>query len=479
MFADYADRRDEGPPRLLCIPGGEMRKRRILEKVSIFLIGFFLFVICPPEAEGKTKGTFLTLGTGARALGMGSAFCGVADDANAIYWNPAGLALLYRQEITGLHINLWEETLYDSLYYAHPLGKIGTFGLGLIRLSVGGIEKRQSPLDEVSTFSNTEVALFASYSRNIWKEISGGISLKGIEHKLDIYEATGFGMDVGFLCHLPKNFSIGINFQNLLSPYIKLKSKGDNYPLNSKIGIAYSIFNLLPRHKNKLTFAVDLDKTDGVETEQHYGLEYWFKDMFALRGGYDNINDFTGGLGVKYRDFQCDYAFAQHEELETSHRFSFTAGFGHTPEERERLKQQKKVSKLFSKGKEEFKEGDIYEAGKIFKDVLLREKEYHKERKEYLERVIDALYAAGLILYEEGNYGEALKKIKEVLDLEPTHQGACKYLPLAKEKWEEQKKEKEKEKKELKKEKAREKKRKKEAERYDIDKEMKEFEPPK
>ncbi len=39
-------------------------------------------------------------GAGARAMGMGGAFVGVADDATAAYFNPAGLAQLKRPEIT-------------------------------------------------------------------------------------------------------------------------------------------------------------------------------------------------------------------------------------------------------------------------------------------------------------------------------------------------------------------------------------------
>ena len=421
-----------------------MRKRQILEKVSVFLVGLFLFAICPPEGNGKTRDYFLTLGTGARALGMGSAFCGVADEANAVYWNPAGLALLYKPEITGLHIDLREETLYDSLNYAHPLGKLGTFGLGFIRLSVDEIEKREGPLDEVSKFSDTEMAFFTSYSRNIWREISGGISLKGIEHKIDTYQDTGFGMDVGFLWCLPANFSIGVNVQNAFSPTLKLKSKEDKYPLNTKIGIAYSVFNLLPRHKNKLTFAVDLDKSEGVEIEQHYGLEYWFKDMFAFRGGYDSINDFTGGLGIRYRNYQCDYAIASHELGET-HRFSFTSRFGYTQEEKEKMLRQKErkekiaqAEECYKEGQKKAKAGDYQGAIEIWNKEALPwvwvsgDEKLEKKIEDSIwkaEREVDKeketrFFAEGIRLARQGEYLKAYKDFKQVLAINPLHKDA-------------------------------------------------------
>lgn len=40
------------------------------------------------------------VGSGARALGMGSAFVAVADDATAASWNPGGLIQLDRAEIS-------------------------------------------------------------------------------------------------------------------------------------------------------------------------------------------------------------------------------------------------------------------------------------------------------------------------------------------------------------------------------------------
>src|SRR5437868_6492711 len=50
--------------------------------------------------KGTSGGQFLRVGVGARAPGMGGAFSPVADDATAIYWNPAGLAMLEKKEVS-------------------------------------------------------------------------------------------------------------------------------------------------------------------------------------------------------------------------------------------------------------------------------------------------------------------------------------------------------------------------------------------
>jgi len=43
------------------------------------------------DAKGTTGAAFLTMGMGARAVGMGGAYSAVAADASAVSWNPAGL----------------------------------------------------------------------------------------------------------------------------------------------------------------------------------------------------------------------------------------------------------------------------------------------------------------------------------------------------------------------------------------------------
>jgi hypothetical protein len=53
------------------------------------LAGLLVLALLVP-ATARTQ-TFEVVGT--RAAGMGGAFVGVADDATAVYWNPAGLAL--------------------------------------------------------------------------------------------------------------------------------------------------------------------------------------------------------------------------------------------------------------------------------------------------------------------------------------------------------------------------------------------------
>ena len=61
---------------------------------NIFLCGLVIFsFLHAVDKTGTTAAKFLSLGVGSKAVGMGGAFTSVANDATAMYWNPAGLSL--------------------------------------------------------------------------------------------------------------------------------------------------------------------------------------------------------------------------------------------------------------------------------------------------------------------------------------------------------------------------------------------------
>ncbi|MFO8182561.1 MAG: hypothetical protein R6U39_00170, partial [Candidatus Aegiribacteria sp.] len=62
-----------------------------------------LLIFASLAGAAKYAGEFLSIGAGARGLGMGSAFCAVADDVSAGYWNSAGLHLVKDQQAQFMH----------------------------------------------------------------------------------------------------------------------------------------------------------------------------------------------------------------------------------------------------------------------------------------------------------------------------------------------------------------------------------------
>jgi long-chain fatty acid transport protein len=59
-------------------------------------------------------------GVGSKAIGMGGAFIGLADDPSAVFWNPAGLTQTSRPTLYGFEMNLIPTGKYQWTYA--PLG---------------------------------------------------------------------------------------------------------------------------------------------------------------------------------------------------------------------------------------------------------------------------------------------------------------------------------------------------------------------
>ena len=74
------------------------------------------------------------VGSGARALGMGGAFIGVADDATAASWNPAGLIQLETPEVSivGAYNRRTEDTTYDAFPKASGPQTVSTYELNYL-----------------------------------------------------------------------------------------------------------------------------------------------------------------------------------------------------------------------------------------------------------------------------------------------------------------------------------------------------------
>ena len=97
-----------------------------IKLLILFLLCFFNHVI---YAEDRYAGDFLSLGVGARPLGMGGSFSAISDDSTAAYWNPAGLGGLHRSEITFMRSTINDLDSYSFVNYIHPVGKDNALGV--------------------------------------------------------------------------------------------------------------------------------------------------------------------------------------------------------------------------------------------------------------------------------------------------------------------------------------------------------------
>ena len=320
---------------------------------------------------------FLLISPSARVAGMGEAFVAIADDASAVYWNPAGLAFQTGREITAMHTN-WlpqfgSDLYYEFLAYRQHFEGIGVIGANVTYLNLGEQTRTDETGAELGKFDSHEFAITAAYGTKISENMALGISLRYIRSSLsDIGagsekgdgKANAFSVDIGWLYRagFVRGLSFGANLSNLGTKITYIDAaQADPLPTNLRLGVAY---RAVDSEFNRLTFALDVNKllvvrhkdgssdpfykalatawTDqGVNEELKeviigIGAEYWYSNLIALRTGYhfDEVgkaNYATFGFGIKYSLYRFDFAYVatgdEGHPLSGTSRFALTITF--------------------------------------------------------------------------------------------------------------------------------------------------------
>jgi hypothetical protein len=284
------------------------------------------------SGKGTSGAQFLRIGAGARGPAMGGAFSPVADDATAIYWNPAGMARMDKREVALSYNAYFKDTAAQFLGYGHPTDH-GTFGLGVSMFGVKNIEKRSdvagdADTPDLGTFNTRDMALALGYANKMAENrLRYGASLKYINSNLNTKSAATAALDMGLLYSLMDEDRMIASLAVLnLGGTLKFDAESDPLPLDIKPGLAY---NMKFERMGKLTMALDSDMYvhDQIVTVQP-GLEWSVHPMVALRGGYQ-FGRSTGagsgmgaGIGLRLSGFNLDYAFVPYGDLGDTHRVS-------------------------------------------------------------------------------------------------------------------------------------------------------------
>jgi long-subunit fatty acid transport protein len=307
----------------------QTRARRFWIAASL-IIGVVagLTLMSRPALAAWNAGSYLKFGIGARPLGMGNSFVAVADDATAIYWNPAGLiqaddhqAFLSYADRFGLGIK--EQSGGIALRWRDRF----RVGFGVIHSSINDI-KSTSELDERGrpivdgTVSDAQMALMFSSAFRIHEIFTIGVTVKLLSHELARRVSNGYGVDFGWLLRPLDNLTFGLNAQNINRPRMKWRVHQEHFdriPANFKFGGAYVA---LP---SRLTLSADLNVPDFGDITFNSGAEYSPLDQLTLRGGLANT-DLATGATFQLDRVGIDYAFQNHE-LGATHRFGLQLGF--------------------------------------------------------------------------------------------------------------------------------------------------------
>ncbi len=283
-------------------------------------------------SPGSKGAVFLKLGQGARANAMGESFVAIADDINALYWNPAGIAGIKERQATFMYSDWLEEIKYNYLAYVHPTQILGgIMGGAITLLDSGSIEKYDVNQQKQGTFDGKDIALAVSYAREMMEGCSLGATVKYLQMKIAGEKSTGFGLDIGCL-YKPQieNLTLGVVMQNFGPKLKAFVSEKDALPLNFKVGGAYQLLD------KALTVSLDVNFPSDNDTNFNLGAEYWVKEIVAIRAGYKTLtkdelksSDLTFGAGFRLpgTGIGLDYAYCDYGDLGDTHRVSLMTKF--------------------------------------------------------------------------------------------------------------------------------------------------------
>lgn len=294
---------------------------------------------------GTAAATFLNIGVSARAIGLGGAFSAVANDASALYWNPAGITLCDRPEIAFNHLEWLVDIHHDFVGAVIPAGR-HCFGASVTYLGMPDQKVRtiDQPEGTGNLYSASDLALAASYGFQFTDQFAMGISVKYVLQKIYNSGSSAFAVDLGahYRPSKMKWLQLGMQIANFGQD---LKFSGHDLAQTIDIDPKHNSSDRLPASLDTDSFSLPLIFRFGlavrpIQTKQHrlliacdllhpsnnteslnVGLEYTFHGFVSLRSGYNSLfeRDYqeSGGLalgtGLKIYTggtlFSLDYAW--------------------------------------------------------------------------------------------------------------------------------------------------------------------------
>ncbi len=304
-----------------------------MKTTNLIILCFLLvFTICNVNAE-EAISSFLHIYADARGTAMGGAQGTMTGDVYSLYWNPAGLSKILFKEIGATYHRIFQGLNYSFIGYASPSDYYGTIAGQIFFLGSGPITATYENLDGSfagvgGSFSVNDLGIGISQARNITENVSYGISLKLISHRIMDENAFSLAGDIGFIYQpLVEELKFGAVLQNFSTTYKFLNHKVRE-PWSIRAGTSYA-FSELP-----LYLAIDYNMIAGNKDSINLGSEFWFFDIMAIRTGIKLpsssglLSCINFGLGLNFFDlYKLDYSFSPDTRLGITHKFSLLVRF--------------------------------------------------------------------------------------------------------------------------------------------------------
>ena len=248
----------------------------------------------------------------ATARGLGGAYTAVANDVNAIFYNPAGLTS------TTMGIKLGFANLFNQEFSEYKTAAIGyqlpaKFGTVAIAARMMDVDFEDTTLMSEQIWS---IAHGITLVKDVHSEISFGYTGNFYNLSFDGEDDdSAFGLDLGLLATLHGRTKFGFAVTNINKASMGNENQID-LPNKIALGISYQPYD-------QVTTSVELKKDFAKETEFMGGVEARLFEPLAIRFGvHQNPALYTAGASFYVQKVELDYSFSYHAVLPPTHYFN-------------------------------------------------------------------------------------------------------------------------------------------------------------
>ncbi len=248
---------------------------------------------------GSSGLQFLKIGVSARETALGGAASAIVDNANSVFWNPAGIAYIENKEVSFSHNNWLVDSKHNAAVVAFPLASF-VIGISAISLEINPFEETTAlQPDGTGRMVHAGDLLFAvAAARRFTDKLSIGIQLKYVNEKLDDYSLNNIFFDIGTIYYTGfRQLKLGFALQHF-GPDMKLANQVFRTPLLFRVSATDELFS-----SNDIRFAAAAELVHPTDNNEwvNFGIEGTLINLVKVRGGYRLNNDvgkFSFGLGV-------------------------------------------------------------------------------------------------------------------------------------------------------------------------------------
>ncbi len=310
-----------------------------------YIIIFILLVFCinlfAINDNAGTKGfAFLKIHYSARAMGMANSFTALANDGDAVFFNPAGIVQNKTRHVKTTYMSYIEGLQGGSLVYSTEY-KHGWSIAPFVQFMISDDIPRTIEINgtyggQDGTFNTSNIVFGLALAKEVHEILDIGFNVKYLNDQLENYSSSAIAVDVSALHQTNNpNIKIGFALRNIgkqLSYYTPEKYE-EKLPMTAIIGASY-------KYHDRGFINLDICRPFDNDFYGRLGMEYYVNRYFSLRSGLDSrLNDYktnesmdfmsgiSFGAGFNWNQYTVDYAVSSFGSLGFVNQISLSYSF--------------------------------------------------------------------------------------------------------------------------------------------------------